>query len=212
MDLRNRCIDIIEIQTNLSSSFSSIGDDRSLDLSDDLLQQTGLPPLQPDLVVDDDDDDDSLQMLTILASSSFDIEQMYQNSFELAKDLDVPSHITTSSRKRTISQHDETATTYLSNATTTFAEGHRPRFYSEGGEKTVRSLSQSQQLSIRDVASMLGSLSILDSSEQLKTSAFHHRATCDQLPDADELFGKLGDEKSHRRNTQVVLINEAVVS
>ena len=205
----NRHMHVIEIATSLSSSLSSIGDDDcSLELSGD--EQVDPPP-QPDL---EEEEEASLQMLTILASSSFEIEQLYQNSFDLTT-KDVPFQITTThhspSRKRTISQHDETATTSNS---TLFTACHRPRFYSEGATATTdRSLSPSQ-LSIRDVASMLGSLSILDSSEQLKSPAFHHRATCDRLPDADELSKLLvGDdaEKSHRRNTHVVLIQDVEV-
>ncbi|GAX18774.1 hypothetical protein FisN_26Hu071 [Fistulifera solaris] len=197
---RNKKMGFIEIQTPLSrhSSFSSIADDQSFNLNDDDVAELLGPPLQPEL-------EDSLNLTTILAAGSF--ERLFENSsFDVTT---VPSFDVSSpaqnSRKRTISQHDETATTFVSSSTTFADRPDRPRFYSERSSSPPRSLSQ--QFSVRDVASMLGSLSILDSSEQLKSPSFHHRGSCDQLPDADELL-RLKDEKSHRRNTQVVLISE----
>jgi hypothetical protein len=201
---RNKKMGFIEIQTPLSrhSSFSSIADDQSFYLNDDDVAELLGPPLQPDL-----EGEESLNLTTILASGSF--ERLYENSsFDVTTlpGLDVSSPVTTqNSRKRTISQHDETATTFISSSTTFADRPDRPRFYSERSSSPPQSLSQ--QFSVRDVASMLGSLSILDSSEQLKSPSFHHRGSCDQLPDPDELL-RLKDEKSHRRNTQVVLISE----
>lgn len=196
-------MDFIEIQPSHSrhSSFSSIGDDRSLDLSD--LQRKSCP--SPVLV-----EESSLNMLTILASTSFEIEKLFETS--QTKTCEVPSQITTlTPRKRTISQHDETATTFLSNSTCGDGPQNRQRMNSDNerlkssGSTSRRSLSLSP-LSFRDVASMLGSLSILDSSEQLRNPSLHHRGSCDQLPDAEELAKLVdGEEKSHRRNTQLLI-------
>lgn len=199
-------MDFVEFQTNnhsRHSSLSSIADDCSWGPYDiDDFQSC------PSCELLDDDDDDSLNMLTILASNSFEIRMLYESrALEASNSFEIPSQITTttnSPRKRTISQHDETASTFLSSSSSC-GEGlqSRQRLNSDNNEwmKSERSLSP-----LEDMVPLLESLSILDSSssEQLK-SPRHRRISCDLLPTPEEL-AKLSDEKSHRRNRHVVLI------